>query len=78
MLTIVHQEKNPSEELNPPNLLLYLSDQPQHFHFPSYHRFLGQIMLVYALEPIGLDKGYVVIQCINNHITLCDRGFPSC
>ena len=35
-------------------------------------------LLVYAPEPIGLDKGYVVIQCINNHISLCDRNFPSC
>ena len=35
-------------------------------------------LLVYALEPIGLDKGYVVIQCITNHISLCDKGFPSC
>ena len=35
-------------------------------------------LLVYALEPIGLDKGYVVIQCITNHISLCDRGFPLC
>ena len=35
-------------------------------------------LLVYALEPIGLDKGCVVIQYITNHIFLCDRGFPSC
>ena len=35
-------------------------------------------LLVYALEPIGLEKGYVVIQCITNHISLCDKGFPSC
>ena len=35
-------------------------------------------LLVYAIKPIWLDKGYVVIQCITNHISLCDRGFPSC
>ena len=35
-------------------------------------------LLVYVLEPIGLGKGYVVIQCIINHISLCDRGFHSC
>ena len=39
---------------------------------------VGERLLVYALEPKGLDKGYVVIQCITNHISLCDRGFPSC
>ena len=35
-------------------------------------------LLVYALEPIWLDKGYVVIQYITNQISLCDRGFSSC
>ena len=35
-------------------------------------------VLVYALEPIGLDNGYVVIQCTTSHISLYDRGFPSC
>ena len=25
-------------------------------------------LLVFALEPIGLDKGYAIIQCITNHI----------
>ena len=24
-------------------------------------------LLVYALEPMGLDKGYDVIRCITNH-----------
>ena len=44
--------------------------QMGHFHTMS--------LLVFAVEPIGLDKEYVVIQCITNHISLCDRGFPSC
>ena len=35
-------------------------------------------LLVYALEPIGLDKGYIVIQCITNHISFYDRDFPLC
>ena len=35
-------------------------------------------LLVYALKLVGLDKGYVVIQCITNHISLSDKGFPSC
>ena len=35
-------------------------------------------LLVDALEPIGLDKGYVVIQCITNLISLSDKGFLSC
>ena len=39
----------------------------------------GGRLLVYALEPMRLDKGYDVIRCITNHIyVLCDRGFPSC
>ena len=25
------------------------------------------LLLVYALEPMGLDKGYAVIRCITNH-----------
>ena len=32
-------------------------------------------LLVYALELIELDNGYVVIQCITNHISLCDEVF---
>ena len=43
------------------------------------HKTYTQSLLEYALEPMGLDKGYVVIRCITNHTyILCDRGFPSC